>query len=98
MLSAEHQGLLLGMELGEARAFDEALAGVAVDWSKCYDRLGFNFVAANLEAAGVPTWFSGPLLAMYQVPRHLKVDGAMGTPRVPVRCIPPGCPSTSWQC
>ena len=45
MLSAEHQGLLLGMELEEARTFDEALAGVAVDWSKRYDHLGFNFVA-----------------------------------------------------
>ena len=30
---------------------------------------------------------------MYQAPRHIKVDGAMGTPRVPVQCIPPGCPA-----
>ena len=35
MGSAEHQGLYLGLELEEARAFDDNLAGVAVDWSKC---------------------------------------------------------------
>ena len=93
MQGAEHQGLLLGLELEEARVFGEALAGVAVDWSKCYDHLGFNYVQANFEAARVPKWFSGPLLAMYQAPRHIKIDGAMGEPHHPLRCIPPGCPA-----
>ena len=41
MFGAEHQGLLRALELEEASAYDEALAGVAVDWSKCYDHLGF---------------------------------------------------------
>ena len=36
MLRTEHQGLLFALEIEEARAFDESLAVVAVDWSKCY--------------------------------------------------------------
>ena len=35
----------------------------------------------------------GPMMAMYQAPRHIKVDGAVGESRVPLRCIPPGCPA-----
>ena len=93
MLSAEHQGLLLALELEEAAAFDQALAGVAVDWSKCYDHLGFSYIQATLRAAGVPQWLAGPMLNMYSAPRHIKVDGAMGAARVPQRCIPPGCPA-----
>ena len=93
MASAEHQGLLLGLELEEARAFEDSLAGVAVDWSKCYDHLALHYVEDNLMAAGVPAWFSGPLLSMYRAPRHIKVDGAIGVPRTPLRCIPPGCPA-----
>ena len=83
MKSAEHQGLLLGLELEEARAFDESLAGVAVDWSKCYDHLGFHFVEANLTAAGVPAWFSGPLLAMYKAPGTSRSMVPLGRPGYP---------------
>ena len=93
MLGAEHQGLLLALELEEASSMEEALAGVAVDWSKCYDHLGFGYVRATLQAAGVPAWVLEPLLNMYTAPRHLKVDGAMGAVHVPTRCIPPGCPA-----
>ena len=32
-------------------------------------------------------------MAMYQAPRHIKIDGAMGVTRSPLRCIPPGCPA-----
>ena len=35
MRSAEHQGLLLALEIEEASAFSESLAGVAIDWSRC---------------------------------------------------------------
>ena len=51
MAGAEHQGLLLGMELEEARVFEDNLAGVAVDWSKCYDHLGLDYVQDTLLAA-----------------------------------------------
>ena len=93
MGSAEHQGLYLGLELEEARAFEDSLAGVAVDWSKCYDHLGLQYAQDTLQAAGVPAWVSGPLLSMYRAPRHIKVEGAIGAPQAPVRCIPPGCPA-----
>ena len=93
MGSAEHQGLYLGLELAEARAFEDSLAGVAVDWSKCYDFLGLQYVQDTLQAAGLPAWVSGPLLAMYRAPRHIKIYGAIGAPQIPVRCIPPGCPA-----
>ena len=63
------------------------------DWSKCYDHLGFDLVAGNFRAAGILRWFTGPLLAMYMAPRHIRVDGAMGQVRTPARCIPPGCPA-----
>ena len=52
----------------EARAFEEGLAGVAVDWSKYYDHFALHYVEDNLLAAGVPAWFSGPLLSMYRAP------------------------------
>ena len=63
MFSAEHQGLLLALEIEEAKTFEDSLARVAVDWSKCYDHLGFNFVRAKFAAAGVPDWFAKLLLA-----------------------------------
>ena len=40
---------------------------------------------------GYPSGFCGPLMAMYQAPRHIKIDGAMGKTHHPLRCIPPGC-------
>ena len=54
---------------------------------------GLDYVQATLLAAGVPGWMSGPLMAMYRAPRHIKVEGAIGAARTPVRCIPPGCPA-----
>ena len=47
---------------------------MAIDWSKYYDHLGFSYVRATLEAAGVPPWVVNPLMTMYQAPRHIKVD------------------------
>ena len=75
MLSAEHLGLLLALELEEAQAFGQALVGVAVDRSKCYDHLGFGYVRAMLQAAGVPSWVANPLLAMYEAPGTSKSTG-----------------------
>jgi hypothetical protein len=58
MRSAEHQGLLLALELEQATAEGSNVAAVAVGWSKCCDHLGLpqtcprTWAGARLSSSG----------------------------------------------
>ena len=80
-----------------ARSRGDQLAGVALDWSKCYDRLPLVLLEEFAAKAGMPRALVGPMLAAYRQPRRLAVDGMAGVLRAPVCGLAPGCPAaTDW--
>ena len=91
MEGAEEQGLLLSLMLEESVATGEPVAGLALDWSKCYDQFGHNQLQEILVAAEFPPALGAPMMAMYCSPRRLRLDGALGQWGIPCRGIPPGC-------
>ena len=67
-------------------------AGVAVDFSKCYDGCRLALVSRALTRAGVPPAISRPLLAAYGFTRRLRVGDAWGGDCTPASGIPAGGP------
>ena len=85
------------MEILVAQAEEERLAGVAYDWSKCYDRLPLRLLREVAEAAGVPARLVEPMLHAYGLPRRVICEGLAGEVRVPTHGLTPGCPAaTDW--
>ena len=70
----------------------DAFAMVALDWKKAYDGITLDVLGQTLQAAGVPTWASGPLLGMYASKRRLRVGRVIGPEWKPTSGIPAGCP------
>ena len=81
----------LALELEAAEATGESICGGALDWRKAFDHVSLELLERALARARVPAWLSGPLLAAYQAPRRVRVDGALGQPWVPTSGILPGC-------
>ena len=107
MASAESLANDLAFIMQRARAFGAHFDGVALDWSKCYDRMPLPLVEEALRAAGVPSELVRPLVDMYKAPRRVLADGRAGEERVPTHCIPAGCPMATmvlalftyaWRC
>ena len=71
----------------------DAFAMVALDWKKAYDGITLDILGQTLQAAGVPTWASGPLLGMYASKRRLRVGRVIGPEWKPTSGIPAGCPT-----
>ena len=89
----------LAFLISRARVSKKALSGLAVDWSKCYDRLPLSVLAEVMMAAGVPSAISAPMLAAYCFPRRICVDGVASEERRPTHGLAPGCPAaTDWLC
>jgi len=85
------------MDLAVARADEVEIAGLAVDWSKCYDRLRLSVLKSIAAAAGLPGSISGPMLAAYGQARRVLCEGMAGALRVPNCGLAPGCPAaTDW--
>ena len=82
----------LALLLEEARAAGLPVSGLAVDWSKCYDRLPLAALADVAEAAGVPHEIAAPMLAAYGWPRRIKVDDLASEEITPSCGLAPGCP------
>ena len=91
-LGAEGQAWQLAWDADVARARGEAAAGLAVDFSKCYDGVRLPLLRRALAASAWPVALVGPLLAAYGAPRSLRVGGALGEPWEPACGIPAGCP------
>ena len=95
--SAEGLAYSLALEILVAQAEEERLAGVAYDWSKCYDRLPLRLLREVAEAAGVPARLVEPMLHAYGLPRRVICEGLAGEVRVPTHGLTPGCPAaTDW--
>ena len=95
--AADAQAYEAALEFELARAKGEPVAGLALDWSKCYDRLPLALVGRFGRIVGVPERLLRPMLAAYGQPRRVLVDGMVGKPRRPVCGLAPGCPAaTHW--
>ena len=92
-LGADGQAWEFGWDTACAHAGSGAgVAGVAVDFSKCYDGCRLALVSRALATAGVPPAISRPLLAAYGFTRRLRVGDAWGGDCTPTSGIPAGCP------
>ena len=95
--SAESLALGTAVEIAVVRALDLALAGLAVDWSKCYDRLPLGVLRLVADAAGLPEALVGPMLAAYGHRRRVVSKGVAGEEGWPTCGLTPGCPAaTDW--
>ena len=86
------QAWALAWDIACAEPSAQAVGGVAVDLTKCYDSVSHPFLRRMLAAAGWPQGISGPLLNAYAAPRRLRVGDVVGTFVRPVAGIPAGCP------
>ena len=85
------------MLLSKARITGEHITGLALDWSKCYDRLPLGILTQVAAAAGVPEAISRPMFHAYGLPRLVKSEGAASVPEQPTHGLAPGCPAaTDW--
>ena len=86
------------MDLAEARAEEVGVAGLAVDWSKCYDRLRLSVLRRIAVEAGIPDAIAGPMLAAYGQARRILCEGLTGQLRKPECGLAPAArlPLTGW--
>lgn len=85
-------GLAVGMAGGDT------VAGVGVDWSKCYGHIPLSLLRKIAELAGLLGAVWRPMVAAYTFPRQVKSDGLAGEPGAPSRGLAPGCPAaTDWM-
>ena len=84
-------------DIAEARSEGEPLAGLALDWSRCYDRLPLGLLRDVASAAGLPEAMVGLMLAAYANPRLASVNGVARGSKVPSHGLALGCPAaTDW--
>ena len=88
----EGQAWDLAWALAVAPVQGQAVSGVAVDLSKCYDSVRLPLLRRVLAAAGWPQAIAGPMLAAYGAPRRLRVGEAIGAFVPPRAGLPAGCP------
>lgn len=73
------------------------MAGIAVDWSKCYEHIPLSVLNEIADRAGLPAAVTRPMPAAYAFLRQICADGLAGEPLVPARGLAPGCPvATDW--
>ena len=68
------------------------VAGLACDFSKCYDSVRLPQLRRALARGGLHPRILGPLLVQYHAPRRLRVAGTLGEQWPPLSGMPPGCP------
>ena len=87
----------LALLLARARMTGHAVAGVALDWFKCYDRLPLGVFRQVALAAGLPWRIWAPVLHAYALPRCVRADRMANSPEVPTHGLTPGCLEvTDW--
>eukprot|EP00972_Heterocapsa_arctica_P006624 968757-Heterocapsa_arctica.AAC.2 len=77
------QAYELALILAEAIAKDQPLAGLATDWSKCYDRLPLDILRVVADDAGIPKAMSGPMIRAYGQPCRIGFDSLIGEEKRP---------------
>ena len=71
------------------------LAGVAYDWSKCYDRLPLSLLRELAGKVGMPDALVEPMLSAYSAPRRVLFSGLASAEVEPTCGLTPGCPATT---
>lgn len=89
--AAEEQAPDLGVDLDSAHADGVELAGLALDWSKCYDRVPLSLLEQIALRSGVPAAVWRPVLDAQAAPRFVVAYGMAGDAVAPVRGLAPGC-------
>ena len=79
-----------------ARSRGDQLAGVALDWSKCYDRLPLALLEEFAAKAGMPWALVGPMLAAYRQPRRSTAWPGSSGPRSADSPLGVRLPRTGW--
>ena len=74
-MAADAQAYELPVEAAMATHFKRPLAGVAYDWSKCYDRMPLVLLEELADKIGMPAALKGPMLAAYAAPRRVLFMG-----------------------
>lgn len=72
------QAFDLGLELDAAQAAGVAIAGLALDWSKCYDRMLLALLQQLAWRARLPLTVWRPMVDAYASPRFVCVGGMAG--------------------
>ena len=94
---ADSQAYELSMRLALARLSGVKISGLAIDWSKCYDRLPLHVLQELCEHMQIPPGLWKPMLDMYSRPRAILLQGGIGQAIVPTHGLPPGCPcAVDW--
>ena len=94
--STELQAAAFSLEVAIGRLEHREIGGLAADFSKCYDTLRLPVLQAILDAAGVHTALSRPLLDMWASPRRIVVGKACGRRSEPKSGLPAGCPLATF--
>jgi hypothetical protein len=95
--AAEDLAYELAVRMGVAQAGGTPVAGLAVDWSKCYDNLLLGILTQVAERARIPPALAKPMIAAYRQPRAVLLQGAVGPEKQPIAGLAPGCPrATDW--
>ena len=90
--------MLMSLDFELSRIRGSRAAGIALDWSKCYDRISLSVLRRAAELAGIPQQMAALMISIYESPRHIRIDTAVGMRMAPVRGLVPGCPAaTDWM-
>ena len=89
---AAAQAYELAWALADARFGGTAVSGIAVGWSKCYDRVALRALPWLAGRLGIPPEFWRPVYSMYTAERRIIVGGSAGSLAQPRRGLPAGCP------
>ena len=94
---ADSQAYELSLRLALARLAGVTVSGLAIDWSKCYDRLPLQVLKDLSLHLGLPAGLWMPMLDMYSRPRAILLQGGIGQAQAPSHGLPPGCPcAVDW--
>ena len=89
---ADTQAYELSLRLAVDSLSGVTVAGLAIDWSKCYDRLPLHVLRYLSLHLGLPDGLWKPMLDMYARPRAILIQGGIGQSLTPSHGLPPGCP------
>ena len=94
---ADTQAYELSLRLALARLSGVTVSGLAIDWSKCYDRLPLSVLQDLSIHLGLPERLWRPMVNMYSRPRAVLLQGGIGQALAPTHGLPPGCPcAVDW--
>ena len=80
---ADSQAYELSLRLALARLAGVTVSGLAIDWSKCYDRLPLQVLKDLSLHLGLPAGLWMPMLDMYSRPRAILLQGGIGQAQAP---------------